>query len=444
MIAVGAADGSDVPRLIESETNQVGTYCTLSYRWSNNPSTLQVKNLSTLKKALPVAGLPITIQRTIRLARGLGFKYLWVDALCIIQDSDEDWEAEAAKMDSIYSRSTLTIAAVDGPDSLPDDSGLPFAASPGTAEHGWRPRGELDTRGWVAQEEILSRRILAFSKAGVYWSCAKWNCSEWQPTGIPTWRKEPGGNTVREVRTWAANPRSLVDGYKLWAAILQDYTRRQLTIESDRFAAIKGIASFFSSQLDDRIVAGMWQRNLLTDMAWYAVNSPSRPTTYPAPSWSWGSVAAPIEHIAITESHLADVEVLDVQVDESGKGYAGSITLSGVMIPVDFEYGRVSFILCPDPEYPKLFEPGIPADKHHLSFLMRGSAWRPDDARGYTGTGFALHMGGYALALVPVVDKAHTFRRVGLCLWGADLSRCLATSFKFGTLANAQTTVTLI
>ena len=68
---------------------------------------------------IPFQDLPLTIQDSITIARRLGFRYIWIDALCIIQDSADDWEREAAKMHLIYQNSALTIAAFTASDSQP-------------------------------------------------------------------------------------------------------------------------------------------------------------------------------------------------------------------------------------------------------------------------------------------------------------------------------------
>jgi hypothetical protein len=45
------------------------------------------------------------------LTEALGFEYIWIDALCVIQDDLADWRAEAAKMHSVYRDAVLTISA---------------------------------------------------------------------------------------------------------------------------------------------------------------------------------------------------------------------------------------------------------------------------------------------------------------------------------------------
>ena len=55
--------------------------------------------------------IPKTFQDAITVTRYLGFHYIWIDSLCIVQDDNEDWARESAKMSSIYANAVLTIAA---------------------------------------------------------------------------------------------------------------------------------------------------------------------------------------------------------------------------------------------------------------------------------------------------------------------------------------------
>jgi hypothetical protein len=432
----------------------------LSYRWSSNPVTLTLENIDDIKAALPLATLPIQIQHAIRVARWLGFRYLWVDALCIIQDSEADWKSEAAKMGTIYSNSTLTIAAVDAPGNIDPNSGNLFTARDSAVSTlGYQPRGELDSRGWVTQEEILSRRMLSFTKAGLFWSCARWVCSDRCPDGLvlPKFSDLPRSQRVandepnmnRQVQIWARGAGGKVHGYRLWHAVMQDYTRRCLTRESDRFIALQGVESIFTSCLEDQNLGGVWRGNTIKDLAWYIDGPVLRGQELDAPSWSWGSATGPISYLSDEDMDigldLALVEVVDVQTSDSGNGIQGSITLvGGPLIPVIFHHSRLSFILSPTRRHPEEYEPGIPSDEAHIDFMRRGSEWRPDTERYVTGRGLVLYMGGYGLGLVRVGNSESTFRRIGLCPWDADIVRVLRTSFRYSSLAQTRITYILI
>src|SRR5438034_75540 len=109
VIDVGPADASRAPFLLES-SSQRGLYVALSYRWGDFDSfKTQMHNISGYRTRIPINGLSKTIQDAISFTRMLHIQYLWVDALCIIQDSEQDWNLQASKMADIYRNSLLTL-----------------------------------------------------------------------------------------------------------------------------------------------------------------------------------------------------------------------------------------------------------------------------------------------------------------------------------------------
>jgi hypothetical protein len=74
-------------------------------------------NISKISDAMDISSLPLTFQDAILITRKLGYQYLWIDSLCIVQDSSQDWQRESVKMSEIYSRAVLCIAASSAMDS---------------------------------------------------------------------------------------------------------------------------------------------------------------------------------------------------------------------------------------------------------------------------------------------------------------------------------------
>jgi hypothetical protein len=131
--------------------------------------------------------LPLTFRDAVSICRRLDIKYLWIESLCIIQDSDEAWRLQAASMANIYENARITIAAAsagsltDGcfrkthwfciGQPLPEHPGIYVrreAALPSAYERfGW----PLSERGWVFQELSLSLRTIHFSSEEVMWQC---------------------------------------------------------------------------------------------------------------------------------------------------------------------------------------------------------------------------------------------------------------------------------
>jgi hypothetical protein len=133
------------------------------------------------------------MQDAILITRKFGVRYLWIDALCIIHDSEVDWDTEAKRMALIYKHSLLTIAAVANESgetkgcfrrrsrfrtrSLDLNSQWPYGSSKylfadrRVTQDGIRPPSVLDSRAWVLQEQILSPLVLSYSDKELYWDC---------------------------------------------------------------------------------------------------------------------------------------------------------------------------------------------------------------------------------------------------------------------------------
>ncbi|RYN15517.1 hypothetical protein AA0115_g13022 [Alternaria tenuissima] len=177
--------------------DELSNYCTLSYRWGDKRLDCMLSTQFDGHRVLRYADLPQTFKDAIVVARGLKIRYLWIDALCIIQPSAHgdytDWNAEGPRMWLIYQNAVCTIAATcsDKPnDGFLHKTGTDRIASCsifGKTEYGtelplsfWSSSptfydsvvaSRLNRRGWVAQERLLSRRMLHFTEEGVFWEC---------------------------------------------------------------------------------------------------------------------------------------------------------------------------------------------------------------------------------------------------------------------------------
>lgn len=94
-----------------------GRYLTLSHRWGQLQRIRSVRaTIDAFQRLLPEEDLPRTFRDAITMTRLLGFHYLWVDCLCIIQDDECDWKREAESMGRVFERSSCTLAALDSLD----------------------------------------------------------------------------------------------------------------------------------------------------------------------------------------------------------------------------------------------------------------------------------------------------------------------------------------
>lgn len=103
-------------------SNKDGKYLALSYCWGNVTKLLNTKTRYVeFQTQLPKGEMPATFRDACEVAHRLGYLYLWIDALCIIQDDTADVQREMSNMGSIYQNADFTIFAANGPDT---DSGL--------------------------------------------------------------------------------------------------------------------------------------------------------------------------------------------------------------------------------------------------------------------------------------------------------------------------------
>jgi Heterokaryon incompatibility protein (HET) len=120
VLDLGEAPYPEQIKLVETKGRN-GRYIALSHCWgSSHRITTTQSTLEARKRGISIAELPSTFQQAALIAVSLGVTYLWIDSLCIVQDSHSDWEYEASRMGSVYANSYLTIAASS---SLDDSSG---------------------------------------------------------------------------------------------------------------------------------------------------------------------------------------------------------------------------------------------------------------------------------------------------------------------------------
>ncbi len=121
LIDVGL-DNTESPRLVDT-AGQTGHYVALSHCWGSRGSSqirLTTSSMSRLRQSLEPSKLPRWVLDAIVLTRNLGVRYIWIDALCIVQDDQEERLNVISTMSRIYHSAILTIAAAGTNDELVD------------------------------------------------------------------------------------------------------------------------------------------------------------------------------------------------------------------------------------------------------------------------------------------------------------------------------------
>jgi hypothetical protein len=314
---------SSPPRLCErGEVPKGVAYTTLSHRWKSVPGMLlKTTNLEVFRQSIPPEALTPVFSDAVDFTRAAGIEYIWIDSLCIMQDSREDWAAESATMGKVYSHGLCNLAATA---DVNTDNGFytsrkPLTFWPGSVQTEWQnlPNGhfvwlpareiqvrttpysdentELYSRGWVLQESCLSPRTVHFDALQIHWECREQCASETWPDGIPDLIKEDRyGSSFKRLTDEEMSEQELSER---WIKLVERYTQCQLTQEGDRLVAISALAQHFAKHLKDEYVAGFWKRNIISGLHWSIHANDKRtalPSAYIAPSWSWASIGTNI------------------------------------------------------------------------------------------------------------------------------------------------------
>jgi hypothetical protein len=345
VIAIGTpVDGPLQLKLVRTANlgSLVEQYTVLSHCWGEGSISCSTttKTVSRYEsEGVHFETLPRTFQEAVQITAAIGIKYIWIDSICIIQDDVQDWETEAAKMGAIFRDAVLTISATNAC-NCHEGCGLTTAFEPAVHFKGsyrapldfaireTKPMHEevqdrlgtapVNTRAWIFQERLLSRRVLHATHAQFVWQCA--TCAETED-GI----LYDDGKSVSQYYNLGMhlNPpfqKKFSDparGHRWepdWWTAVQDYTRRTLGRPSDRYAAFAGAVRLFQEISGDDPFVGLWRENLHLHLCWrvYKDKDFSEPDNgirarliHPQvrrPSWTWMSY--PHNGFNISAPHL--------------------------------------------------------------------------------------------------------------------------------------------
>lgn len=346
-------------RLIETDHSFVSPYVALTYtRGASRISSTNETNLASRQQCIGIEKFNKTFKQAISITRMLGFRYLWIDAYCIIMDSPEDRTKHVPRMGIIFHNAALTLSAAVSPSA--DDGLVRFKAKPlSEAKIPYRskdgtplghffvtadkPRdfaedvtgGELNQRAWCLQARALSRRTLHFGNDQLFWECDAGVWSEDSAVKCPPqtiqdpmveWRSfflkhkrsvEPVAQlpTPSQLKTRPTSAMLVIPKiYQLWYGLVAQYTDRHLPREKDKSSGIAGLAYIFACLISQRqgiagptkprpdtYLCGLWQNDLPYGLIWssgsfhkWRMKFAKYPSTPRAPSWSWLSVDGPL------------------------------------------------------------------------------------------------------------------------------------------------------
>ncbi|EPE30023.1 hypothetical protein GLAREA_13071 [Glarea lozoyensis ATCC 20868] len=354
-------------------------YATLSHCWGD-PNTMSVKlqrsTLPLMLQGIDFNSLPKTFQDAINVTQSLGIRYLWIDSLCIIQDSIEDWRHESALMSQVYSNGVVNICATAGSDSTKGllfgrvadvtwnvHVQLPKNQFPETAifcdPQIWRDgvdNAVLNRRAWVLQERLLSRRNLCFGEEQLFWECCEKSACEMFPDAIQ--EQLLGANDMPSLKIFSSviiqDAPKLPELRSIWNKLVRYYTNCLLSHRLDKLVAIGGIVSRLQNMYGGQYMAGLWRDRMAYQLCWLRDNQdedenmrlPDNPCelVYVAPSWSWASCNYQVVNFKASlweDYYFPVVEVVDVHVElvsenPYGEIKGGFLTLKGRLARAEY------------------------------------------------------------------------------------------------------------
>jgi hypothetical protein len=197
---------------------------------------------------------------------------------------------------------TMVLTPVEG-----DESGL---------RHGDVDGSRWNTRGWTMQERSLSTRSVHFCKNKIYFECrstvrSEENEPEQMEESSKLWPRESREADGGKIASGTEGNR--MSWYDRWIRAVIDYSRRRLTVESDKLKALKSIANEMQLQVSDVYIsqAGMWLGDISREILWYVESGiAQQPRQWRAPTWSWASLDANIGFVKGNHHDPRAIEVL--------------------------------------------------------------------------------------------------------------------------------------
>ncbi|KAH6644466.1 heterokaryon incompatibility protein-domain-containing protein [Boeremia exigua] len=348
-------------RVLEIEGHQIvlredlkskSPYVCLSHCWGPKGVSFKLESstIEVMRDGVSISALPKTFRDAVLVCLRLGLRFIWIDALCIIQDSKTDWEQAAASMADIYENGLLTIAATASEDSdggCFSDRGNAFWPRQMSSSilhvaqyrHVWVLDDDhmnnfgtcpLLRRAWVFQERRLSVRIVHFAELQMIWEC----CSTWKSESghiDHDWTNDEGLSPFLQTRSIPFKM-PIVNATQDWQAIVVKYSPLQLTYVEDRLPALAAIVKRrMRSRPGDKYIAGLWRDSLLENLLWLSTAPQRCRPAINMPTWSWASTTGAVDFVSHVVMHASveDMKYTHVGPPQLGNVVNASIVLRG-------------------------------------------------------------------------------------------------------------------
>jgi len=345
-----------------------GLYMALSYCWGGADFIkTTTANIHSHTGGIAFSALPQLFQDFIHVARPF-VRYIWIDSLCIVQDSIQDWQHEAGKMEQIYQNSYLTVAAARAQnphatlfgsrEAIVIDSvrcyyihHLPTTSLPNSSHQ----PSPLFLRAWAYQERLLSPRVLYFFQNEAMFECRDSRRCE---CGVKPHSDNPigGSDTLVKIRQIIGIDNERLAIQLNWRKIVMLYSSLRLTQLSDRLPALSGIANRVGQiRTAEQYMAGLWTDSLILDLLWcrdtfrpaLEEEDSGRIVPWAAPSWSWASAGWGVSYMTFSAPYGPDYDIMKLYPEVvsakcvlAGESKTGPITSGFIKLSCHMVKGR--------------------------------------------------------------------------------------------------------
>lgn len=369
-------------RVVDTNIHQL-RYVALSYCWGKGSTlTLTSATMHAFKINIAWSSMPKTYQQAILITRMLGFEYLWIDSICIIQEGGPDWQTESAKMGDVYRNAEIVLSGDSGNDT---DSGFCFDrdkswTSPDRIDLPPRPDGPshlnvltcslvpgepypwagqmfsqpvdhymhdssqdvpVGERAWCFQEWYSATRIIHFKRNELVWECKATVACECGTTSQPWTLSQKFGYKYKtgkqKFHQSLVDCKSLEDLSWIWSDVVNEYSKRDLGVEMDRLPALSGVARQMAHPLLGEYLGGLWRNELPAALLWWRLGIPEglgRPAKYRGPSWCWPAMLSGVRYQRVdrSERYVARVIRAECQVPDRARNPYGCVSSGSLTI----------------------------------------------------------------------------------------------------------------